>query len=212
MSSSFQALQDISLILFERYHSFHQPDRQHTPYARALYAAMKVSKVNDKFQEALFLALELLRSGTLHSGRIGTKIYSGGPAFAGSEEDKRSMLLVMRVMSIVPLAFHVSLSFASAFDAFLKTICTSSHFNGPARYLENYLCSTPLFERLQDPYASFLNRLPSTYCSAPNLVNRAMITSKSPSLYHFRTIPIRVWESYSRLMVTWFVTWLEGWM
>lgn len=88
--------------------SFHQPDRQHTPYARALYAAMKGAKVNDKFQEALFLALELLRSGTLHNGRIGTKVYSGGPAFAGTEEDKRSMLLVMRVMSIVPLAFHVN--------------------------------------------------------------------------------------------------------
>jgi hypothetical protein len=68
---------------------------------------MKASKVNDKFQEALYLAMELLRLGALHNGRIGNRPYSGGPNFQGSEEDKRSMLLVMRVLSIVPLSFHV---------------------------------------------------------------------------------------------------------
>lgn len=68
---------------------------------------MKKSKVNDKFQEALFLAMELLRAGALHNGRIGTRAYSGGPNFQGTEEDKRSMLLVMRVLSIVPLSFFV---------------------------------------------------------------------------------------------------------
>jgi len=79
---------------------------QHTPHAVALFAAMKASKVNDKFQEALYLAIELLQAGVLYNGRIGTRPYSGGPNFQGSEEDKRSMLLVMRVMSIVPLSFH----------------------------------------------------------------------------------------------------------
>ncbi|KAK4050491.1 hypothetical protein OIO90_005074 [Microbotryomycetes sp. JL221] len=79
---------------------------QHTPHAQALHAAMKASKVNDKFQESLFLAVELLRAGALHSGRIGNRSYSGGPHFTGSEADKRSMLLVMRVLSIVPLAFN----------------------------------------------------------------------------------------------------------
>lgn len=69
---------------------------------------MKASKVNDKFQEALFLAMELLRAGVLHNDRIGPRAYSGGPNFQGSEEDKRSMLLVMRVLSIVPLSFNVS--------------------------------------------------------------------------------------------------------
>ncbi|KAK4055310.1 hypothetical protein OIV83_000593 [Microbotryomycetes sp. JL201] len=81
---------------------------QHTPHAQALYTAMKAAKVNDKFQEALFLVVELLRAGVLHNGRIGSRPYSGGPHFTGSEEDKRSMLLVMRVMSIVPLAFSPS--------------------------------------------------------------------------------------------------------
>ena len=68
---------------------------------------MKQSKVNDKFQEALYLAVELLRGGALHNNRIGNRNYSGGPNFSGAEEDKRSMLLVMRVLSIVPLSFHV---------------------------------------------------------------------------------------------------------
>lgn len=70
---------------------------------------MRVSKVNDKFQESLLLVIELLRVGALHNGRIGGRAWSGGPNFQGSEEDKRSMLLVMRVLSIVPMSFHVSL-------------------------------------------------------------------------------------------------------
>ncbi|GAA5934423.1 hypothetical protein JCM10213_001974 [Rhodosporidiobolus nylandii] len=86
--------------------SFLTSAHQHTPHASALYLAMKNSKVNDKFQEPLFLAMELLRANVLHSGRIGTKPYSGGPNFTGGTEgDKRSMLLVMRVLSIVPLVF-----------------------------------------------------------------------------------------------------------
>jgi hypothetical protein len=69
---------------------------------------MRNSKVNDKFQEPLFLAMELLRANVLHSGRIGTRPYSGGPSFVGGTDgDKRSMLLVMRVLSIVPLVFTV---------------------------------------------------------------------------------------------------------
>ncbi|GAA6002771.1 hypothetical protein JCM10207_007668 [Rhodosporidiobolus poonsookiae] len=86
--------------------SFLTSAHQHTPHASALYLAMKNSKVNDKFQEPLFLAMELLRMNVLHSGRIGTRAYSGGPNFnGGTEGDKRSMLLVMRVLSIVPLVF-----------------------------------------------------------------------------------------------------------
>ncbi|GAA5907599.1 hypothetical protein JCM6882_004419 [Rhodosporidiobolus microsporus] len=86
--------------------SFLTSAHQHTPHASALYLAMKNSKVNDKFQEPLLLAMELLRSNVLHSGRIGARPYSGGPNFqGGTEDDKRSMLLVMRVLSIVPLVF-----------------------------------------------------------------------------------------------------------
>ncbi|GAA5828267.1 hypothetical protein JCM11251_002668 [Rhodosporidiobolus azoricus] len=86
--------------------SFLTSAHQHTPHASALYLAMKNSKVNDKFQEPLLLAMELLRSNVLHSGKIGARPYSGGPNFqGGTEDDKRCMLLIMRVLSIVPLVF-----------------------------------------------------------------------------------------------------------
>ncbi|GAA5923083.1 Mkt1p [Sporobolomyces koalae] len=86
--------------------SFLTSAHQHTPHASALHLVMKNSKVNDKFQEPLFLAMELLRANMLHNGRIGTRAYSGGPNFSGGTDgDKRSMLLVMRVLSIVPLVF-----------------------------------------------------------------------------------------------------------
>lgn len=87
---------------------------QHTPWAAALYVAMKASKVNDKFQEAVYLAVELLRAGVLHNRPLGNRPYSGGPNFHGSEDDKRSMLLVMRVLSIVPLTFVVRFCFVES--------------------------------------------------------------------------------------------------
>lgn len=58
----------------------------HTPHARALHLALKESRVNDKFQEPLYLALELLRSGVLHSGKLSGKAWSGGPGNIGGGE------------------------------------------------------------------------------------------------------------------------------
>jgi hypothetical protein len=48
---------------------------------RALYSAISHSRVNDKFQEPLYLALELSRAGVLHGDAFGGKQYSGGPSF-----------------------------------------------------------------------------------------------------------------------------------
>jgi len=77
---------------------------------KALYAACVNSRVNDRFQESLYLVLELLRAGVVHGGRWGgpdAEPLSGGPSF-GSEEDQSSTLLIMRVLSILPLNFRVS--------------------------------------------------------------------------------------------------------
>ncbi|PWY97699.1 hypothetical protein BCV70DRAFT_202642 [Testicularia cyperi] len=76
----------------------------HTPYARALYLALKKSKLNDKLQEPLYLALELIRGGVLHSNYFGGRSYSGGPSF-GSQEEKHHMLLVMRCLSLLQMTF-----------------------------------------------------------------------------------------------------------
>lgn len=98
-------------------------DHLHTPYARALHLALKDSRLNDKFQEPLYLALELLRSGVLHDSAYGAtgsnkgKLKSGGPSWGDAESEdlaeremvlksRRHVLLVMRTLSILPMSYR----------------------------------------------------------------------------------------------------------
>ncbi|KDQ19066.1 hypothetical protein BOTBODRAFT_483054 [Botryobasidium botryosum FD-172 SS1] len=74
----------------------------HTPLGRAMHTAIKASRVNDKFQDPLYLFLELVRAGVMHGNLWSARPHSGGPSF-GTDEEKKCMLLIMRVMSIVPL-------------------------------------------------------------------------------------------------------------
>ncbi|KAH6916454.1 temperature dependent protein affecting M2 dsRNA replication-domain-containing protein [Coprinopsis sp. MPI-PUGE-AT-0042] len=76
----------------------------HSALARAMHTAIKQAKLNDKFQDPLYLFLELVRAGVMHGHLWSGRAFSGGPSFGGDEE-KASMLLVMRVLSIVPLNF-----------------------------------------------------------------------------------------------------------
>ncbi|KAN0061277.1 hypothetical protein ACQY0O_006123 [Thecaphora frezii] len=76
----------------------------HTPYARACHLALKKARLNDKLQEPLYLALELIRGGALHANYYGNRAYSGGPSF-GTAEEKHHMLLVMRTLSMLPMQF-----------------------------------------------------------------------------------------------------------
>lgn len=70
--------------------------------------ALHQSKVNDRFQEPIFIVLELLRAGVLHGQRLGGEYRSGGPS--GAEEHQASNMLIMRCLSILPLNFRVRLS------------------------------------------------------------------------------------------------------
>ncbi|KAI6167230.1 temperature dependent protein affecting M2 dsRNA replication [Pisolithus thermaeus] len=76
----------------------------HSPLARAMYTAVKHARLNDKFQEPLYLFLELVRAGVMHGHLWSGRAFSGGPSF-GTDDEKSCMLLVMRVLSIVPLNF-----------------------------------------------------------------------------------------------------------
>ncbi|EPQ31463.1 uncharacterized protein PFL1_00798 [Pseudozyma flocculosa PF-1] len=76
----------------------------HTPYARACHLALKRARLNDKLQEPLYLALELIRGGALHANYYGNRAYSGGPSF-GTPDEKQHMLLVMRTLSTLPMQF-----------------------------------------------------------------------------------------------------------
>jgi hypothetical protein len=69
-----------------------------------MHAALQSARINDKFQDPLYLFLELVRAGVMHGNLWTGRGYSGGPSF-GTDEEKKSMLLVMRVLSIVPLNF-----------------------------------------------------------------------------------------------------------
>jgi len=76
----------------------------HSPLARAMYTAIKQARLNDKFQDPLYLFLELVRAGVMHGHLWSGRAFSGGPSF-GTDDEKSCMLLVMRVLSIVPLNF-----------------------------------------------------------------------------------------------------------
>ncbi|KAF8603854.1 XPG I-region protein [Ceratobasidium sp. AG-I] len=74
----------------------------HSPLARALYNTLSAVRVNDKFQDSMYLFLEMVRAGVMHGNLWSNRAYSGGPSF-GDDEEKKCMLLIMRVLSIVPL-------------------------------------------------------------------------------------------------------------
>ncbi|TFK39540.1 temperature dependent protein affecting M2 dsRNA replication-domain-containing protein, partial [Crucibulum laeve] len=76
----------------------------HSPLARAMYTAIRQARLNDKFQDPLYLFLELVRAGVMHGHLWSGRAFSGGPSF-GTDDEKSCMLLVMRVLSIVPLNF-----------------------------------------------------------------------------------------------------------
>lgn len=61
------------------------PNHTHTTLGKALAAGINVSRVNDKFQEPLYLALELARAGVLHGDLWSGRTYSGGPSFGTRE-------------------------------------------------------------------------------------------------------------------------------
>lgn len=61
------------------------PNHTHTNMGRALHVGIAASRINDKFQEPLYLALELSRAGVLHGNFWSDKEYSGGPSFGTRE-------------------------------------------------------------------------------------------------------------------------------
>lgn len=100
-----------SLWRFLELRGFLSEQHTHTAYGRALHTALRQVKVNDRVQEPLYLALELLRAGVLHGDVYSHTAHSGGPSFGGVEE-MQHMLLVMRALSLVPMTFQ-----ARAWDA-----------------------------------------------------------------------------------------------
>ncbi|KAI9062688.1 hypothetical protein FKP32DRAFT_819677 [Trametes sanguinea] len=69
-----------------------------------MHTALRNARLTDKFQDPLYLFLELVRAGVMHGHLWSGRAFSGGPSF-GTDDEKSCMLLVMRVLSILPLNF-----------------------------------------------------------------------------------------------------------
>ncbi|GHJ87340.1 hypothetical protein NliqN6_3742 [Naganishia liquefaciens] len=78
------------------------PKNTQSPIGEALYKAISSSRLNDKFQEPLYMALELIRAGALHGDLWDREEISGG-ASMNNPSDNQCMLLFMRSISILPL-------------------------------------------------------------------------------------------------------------
>jgi hypothetical protein len=51
-----------------------------------MYVAIKQARVNDKFQDPLYLFLELVRAGVMHGHLWSGRAFSGGPSFGTGEK------------------------------------------------------------------------------------------------------------------------------
>jgi hypothetical protein len=66
-------------------HRFLLNSHLHAPLARAMSIALKDAKLNDKFQDPLFLFLELVRAGVMRGNLLSGRAFSGGPSFGTGE-------------------------------------------------------------------------------------------------------------------------------
>lgn len=150
-------------------------DHLHTPYARALHLALRASRLNDKLQEPLYLALELIRSNVLHanyfhspgapsSGGGQVQVFSGGPSYDETEDEKRWLLLAMRCLSLLPMQYNPDAWTAPVsrellvFSSFVKAMGRSM------RHLVETIASTMLLRsdarRGRDDYLDIALSLP----------------------------------------------------
>lgn len=58
----------------------------HSALARAMYMSIKQARVNDKFQDPLYLFLELVRAGVMHGHLWSGRAFSGGPSFGTGKD------------------------------------------------------------------------------------------------------------------------------
>lgn len=52
-----------------------------------MYVAIKQARLNDKFQDPLYLFLELVRAGVMHGHLWSGRAFSGGPSFGTGMRD-----------------------------------------------------------------------------------------------------------------------------
>ena len=83
------------VITFDR---FLMNTHTHSPLARAMYTALRPARVNDKFQDSLYLFLELVRAGVVHGHLWSGRAFSGGPSFGTGAYGR----FFPRIMTTIP--------------------------------------------------------------------------------------------------------------
>jgi hypothetical protein len=51
-----------------------------------MFTAIKQARLNDKFQDPLYLFLELVRAGVMHGHLWSNRAFSGGPSFGTGKD------------------------------------------------------------------------------------------------------------------------------
>lgn len=64
-----------------------------------MYTAIKLARVNDKFQDPLYLFLELVRAGVMHGHLWSQRAFSGGPSFGTGKQTLHSISFLSLVLS-----------------------------------------------------------------------------------------------------------------
>ena len=70
-----------TLLSLSPHNSFLLKTHDHSPMARAMHSAIRQARLNDKFQDSLYLFLELVRAGVMHGHLWSGRAFSGGPSF-----------------------------------------------------------------------------------------------------------------------------------
>lgn len=142
------------------------PNHTHTTLGKALYAGICLARVNDKFQEPLYLALELARAGVLHGDLWSGRSYSGGPSF-GTPSEMTSELLFMRCLSIVPLTCRNQQQWSGplsreliVFNSFIKSLTRSLRYLLEATCVHLFLSRGDVAKRQRDDFIDIALCLP----------------------------------------------------
>jgi len=75
-----------------------------------MYTAVRTARVNDKFQDSLYLFLELIRAGVMHGHLWSHRAFSGGPSFGTGGWSSDLFALLCLVYERFSWAWAVGLS------------------------------------------------------------------------------------------------------
>lgn len=173
-----------------------------------MYVAIKQARVNDKFQDPLYLFLELVRAGVMHGHLWSGRAFSGGPSFGTGMCPHDAMYVLShtgfvrstRWWKVMHAAGHAStqhcpVEFKGMFGPFISCQSVADHAmqsttnrrkNGRHRYPGNYWCLTRLCDLWHGLFGPFWRLRRWICCSEMMPAVHGMIFWTSRSHSHSR--------------------------